>query len=137
MKLQIIFLLGALLKMNAVAQELSKEDLEALEQTQNLLRSKTQREENMKNSPESQTVDSHVDKLVGGNAALKENVYMSASSIFEVLTKKSNGDVNKLKELMDKAKGDPEAFYNSLPEAEKAKIRDIAGQINPGSGTKP
>lgn len=112
---------------------------QALDQTQNLLQSESQRDKAIQADPKAKAAD---DKAleVGGSAANQQKMYDISSDIFQSMVKQSGGDVEAQKAMMDKAASDPEGFYNSLTPEQKAQISALANQIqtrNPAATSQP
>jgi hypothetical protein len=101
---------------------------EALAKTQTLLQSKSQRSETLKTSPDAAAADAKV-KAVAPSAKDQESIYAISSQVFGTMVDRTNGNVDKQKEMMIQAQKDPKAFFDNLPEDQKAAIRDLAGKI--------
>jgi hypothetical protein len=105
---------------------------EALGQTTNLLTNSAERKKVIDQDRKAKAADDHVKSVAGENS---EDVYGLASKVFEKLAKKYNGDVNKMNEVIEAAKKNPEGFVNSefTPEEIRA-LREIASKIGPATG---
>ena len=107
---------------------------EALEKTQNLLRSSGQRKEAIKaGGAQMQEADSAAAGLAG-NEANKERMYDISADVFDKIVKDANGDPTKMKEALLKAQGNPEAFLRSLSPQQQAAIKQLADQIGAQQG---
>jgi len=73
--------------------------------------------------------DEQIRALTGGDEEIRDQIYNSASDILKPLSEQANFDSAAMQQMILKAAQDPEAFFNSLPEEEQKKIRDIAGQM--------
>lgn len=123
-----LLLLTAVFAWSAAGQQLDSASNEALEKTQTLLHSKSERQKYIDKNPAAKSADQKIDALTG-DSSVKEDMYGASSDIFADLVKQTGGDVNKLNELLEKAMKDPESFYNHLSPAQQQQIRDIAGKI--------
>lgn len=129
------FLLTLLASTSLNGQELDANTMEALSQTQQLLRSRALREQAAKESGSAQAAHNHAAALSGNQQNL-DALYDTSAEVMEWLTQQTQGDAQKMQALMLKAKENPEAFYQSLPEKIKSKIRSMAGQF-PAPKTSP
>ncbi len=110
------------------SQSLNPDDL-ALAQAQDILRNRTKRDLEIKKSPKAMENDEQIRALTGGDEEIRDQIYNSASDILKPLSEQANFDSAAMQQMILKAAQDPEAFFNSLPEEEQKKIRDIAGQM--------
>ncbi len=107
----------------------AEEDLDAaLKDVQDLMRSEAKRNDVIKASPKAQQADDFALQAVGGNQALKNDVYDVSADIMATVKQQSGGDAAKMNELLQKALQNPAAFLKSLPAEQQAKIRDIAAK---------
>lgn len=107
----------------------AEEDLDpALKDVQDLLRTESKRNEAIKANPKAQQADAFALQAVGGNQALKNDVYDVSADIMATVQKLSNGDPAKMNELLQKALKNPGEFLKSLPADQLAKIREIAAK---------
>jgi len=105
----------------------AQEDLDpALKDVQDLLRTESKRNDVIKANPKAQQADDFALQAVGGNQALKNDVYDVSADIMATAQKLSGGDAVKMNALLQKALQNPGAFLKSLPEEQQAKIREIA-----------
>jgi hypothetical protein len=101
----------------------------AMKDVQDLMRSESQRAEVIKQSPKAQQADSFALQAVGGDAALKNQVYDVSADIMGTIKEMSGGDAGKMNALLQKAMQNPDEFLKSLPAEQQAKIRGIANQV--------
>ncbi len=116
---------------NAVAFESSELDSasqKALDETQQLLKDKSARENEIGKDSRTQYVDKQV-KSIAGSSENTEAIYGLSSDVMEELVKKTGGDTTKMMEILDKAKNDPEGFAKSLSPETQAKLRGLAGKV--------
>lgn len=107
----------------------AEEDLDAaLKDVQDLLRTESKRNEVIKVSPKAQQADDFALQAVGGNQALKNDIYDVSADVMATVKELSGGDAAKMNELLQKALQNPAAFLKSLPPEQQAKIRDIAAK---------
>ncbi len=106
----------------------SSPDDKALKDTQELLRSQSQRDKAIKESPDAANADRAVEQLTG-TAEGKQQVYELASDVMANLVKQTNGDTAKMNQLLEEAKKNPEAFANTFSSDQKQKLRDISQKI--------
>lgn len=124
-KFLFLFLSISLLALPTFAQE----DLDpALKDVQDLLRTESKRNEVIKANPKAQQADDFALQAVGGNHALKNEVYDVSADIMATVQKLSGGDPAKMNELLQKALQNPGAFLKSLPADQRARISDIAAK---------
>ena len=100
----------------------------ALQETQQLLTDPKIRDQEIKKDQGAIKWDGNVNEITGGGQK-KEEMYQISSDIMSDLTKKTNGDPVKMLEIMEKAKTNPEAFFNSLTPEEQAKIRGLSQRL--------
>jgi len=76
---------------------------------------------------------------VGGSVRDKQELYNMSADIMPILFQQAGGDPAKMQALLLKAQTDPESFLNSLSPELKAKIRNIAIEVekNQTLGQKP
>jgi hypothetical protein len=100
---------------------LSADNQEAIRKTQELLRNPA-------------NLQSHFEaaklfELMGDKPKDKQDLSDTTASIFNDLAKKTGGDPEKLKKLLDEARKNPEAFANQLSPEQKAAISEFAKKI--------
>lgn len=120
-----------LIQFTTVARaELDQDQQKGLYDTQNLLKSSSQRQEYFKKDPRAKDMDNRVDALAGSKDS-KQNIYELSSDLMEKITTESNGDPGKMQQLLNEAQKNPEAFYNRYfsPE-QKVRLKQIADKID-------
>jgi hypothetical protein len=110
----------------AKADNLDAHQQKGLQDTQNLLKSKAERDAYIKKHKNAQEADDKAGAIAGSGEG-KEEIYDMSSQIFEKITQESNGDPAKMQKLLDDAQKNPEAFYNKYFTAEqKARLKKVA-----------
>jgi TRAP-type C4-dicarboxylate transport system substrate-binding protein len=110
------------------ADDLDSASQEALGQTKSLMNSAADRQKYMNDHSDAKAADKKIDDLTS-DPNTKGEVYKTSSDIYDDLVKKTGGDVEKQKEILDEASKDPEAFFNGLSPAQQQQIRDLAGKM--------
>lgn len=110
------------------AAQLDKSSQEALQKTQELLNNPTLREQNAASDPNAKKWNDQVQQM-SGNTENREEIYKIAAEVFGDLTQNSGGDATKMMQIMEQAKTNPEAFYNSLTPAQKARIQKLSTRL--------
>lgn len=113
-------------------------DESALRNTQQMLKSKQQRNAAIKDDKIAVEIDKKVETLAGTEQN-KEEIYDLASQLLETISREAKGDPEKMSQLLMEAQSNPQAFYEKYftPE-QKAKVRGIATNIeNQKTPTKP
>ncbi len=109
--------------------ELDANSHSALESTKSLLTTPTERQKAISQDPKARDVDKKVDALAGGSEN-KEDIYKLAAEIMDKIVQETNGDPEKMKQMMHEAESNPKAFYEKMFSAEqKAKARAVANKI--------
>lgn len=125
-----VLLIGRIEPFEAQAQ-LDPASQEALQKTNELLRSPEQREELKAKDPAAKKADAYVQAL-GGSAANSQKVYDLSAQVFQKLVEKYKGDPEKLKAVIERAQKDPEGFARSEFTAEELRaLKELSGQIQP------
>ena len=81
--------------------ELDAYDQEALQKTQDLLRSKADRDAYINTDKKAQGADAHLNDVVGGDPALANDAYGIAADVMAILTKEHGGDSKKMAEALE------------------------------------
>ena len=100
----------------------------AISNTQNVLTDSKLRTSAINSNEKAKQVDSSINSLVGGDKGTQDEMYLISSDILNSIAGKSD-DPTQLGEILIKAQKDPEAFFNSLSDAQKKKISDISKRI--------
>lgn len=110
---------------------------EALQKTQELLRSKKQRDEIIKEDERAAWVHKQVESI-GGSPENTEAIYKLSADILAEIAKEAQGDPAKMNEILKKLKNDPISLEKKLSPKEREKLRDLSHQIpNKNSPTPP
>lgn len=109
--------------------------VDPMKQTQDLLKDSNQRQEVINSSQKAKLADDYGTTVVGKQN--KEELYAVSSDLVPWLMEKSGGDPAKAMEMLNQAQQNPEAFYNSFPESERKKIRELASKSPQPRSTKP
>src|SRR5665213_1196105 len=113
----------------ALAQELDKDQVTALNQTKDLLKDPVERQKAINLDPKAKDIDNKVNALAG-TGANKEAIYDVASQLMDKIAADAHGDPEKMQELMSEAAKNPEAFRNKyFSEDQKNQVRGIANKI--------
>ena len=115
----------------------SQVDQSALLESQKILRSSSERQEIISKDQKAQQADQFASQVVGGDPALKNDMYDVSADILNYVMQSSDGDPAKAQELLLKAMKDPKQFLKSLPAAEQEKIRNIANSVDKKKNPKP
>lgn len=109
---------------------------DALKDTQDFLKDRKKREDLFKNDSKAKEADARVQSVTGGDAAASQRIYDISSDAFGAVMQSVGNDPNKMMELLQKAQGNPEAFFNSLPKEVREKIRGVASDIDKKGAAK-
>lgn len=121
---------------SAQAQALDSASQEALQKTNDLLKDKKQREEFIKTDSQAQKANQYANE-VAGSPENTQKVYDLSAQIFERLVKKYNGDVDKIKTVIEKAQKDPKGFAESeFNEGDLKALKELSRQLS-GAQTLP
>lgn len=107
---------------------------EALGQTKALLNDPAQRGEVIAKDPKAAAADAQLQNLVQSPALTNES-YALAGEILEILMNQNAGDPDAMQKALDAGQRDPAAFLQSLPEAQRKRIQEIARKIEAGKKT--
>lgn len=108
--------------------ELDGASQEALQKTQEMLQDPKERNKAIQKDANAVAADQQVRSLAGSDKNTQE-IYGLSSDILGDLAKQANGDPNKMLELIEKAKKDPEAFGKTLTPEQKRKLHELSTQI--------
>ena len=108
----------------------------ALTDTQELLKSKSKRQEVFNKDAKAKAANDQVINLTGGDDAKTQEMYNISSEAFASLMQAAGNDPNKAMELLQQAQANPEAFYQSLPKDVRAKIQGVASDIEKKNAPK-
>ena len=130
-------MLGLIL-FSLMVSALDADSQDSLNKTQTLLKDRSQRESAAKATPESREAHEKA-KNVAGSPENTDKIYNISSDIMATLTEESGGDPQKLQEIVNSFKANPQAFYDRLTPAQREQIRGLAADIekNQGKPSKP
>lgn len=132
---KLVLIATVLLSSPSIGQSISAADQEALQKTQELLRSKNLREKAAQGDAQAKSVEDNVKQLMGGGEA-SEGVFDLAASIFKNIVEESNGDVDKMNELLQKYQQDPAAFAKKWTPEQKAKLKELSNKVRVPTSNK-
>ena len=123
-----LFVLFSLIfSFNVFAEELSAVDTEALKNTVNMLNSKQDRENYMKDKKDAQRADGMAKQLLGDEGA--DKIYAAAAEIMKSITKDSGGDPGSMMQIIEKAQGNPEGFLKNLSPKHQEMIKNLSKEV--------
>ena len=124
----LLIIVVAIITARAQAEkDLSAVNQEALTKTKSLMLNPEERESALARDPKARQADTFTQK-VGG--AQKENIYELATKVFERLVKKYDGDVDKMKAVIEKAQQDPSGFATTEFSPDEIKIlKEISSRL--------
>jgi hypothetical protein len=126
----IVFLLSLSLLTATNANQTTDQDQEALRNTQALLRDKSRREkEVLATDSKAKQADQQADTITGGNAADKQEMYDISADLMPWIVEESHGDPEKMNALMERALRNPQKFVESMPAAQREKIKALSKKI--------
>jgi hypothetical protein len=132
--MRLLLILMFIIASPAIYADLDGNQQKALRDTQDLLKNPTERQKAINKDPRAKDVDSKAEALAGSQEN-KENMYGLAAQLMEKIATETNGDPEKMQQLMLEAQQNPQAFYNKYFDAnQRDKVRDIA---NKAQGAKP
>ncbi len=125
----------------ANGNSLKPEDRRALQQTQRLLKNKSQRNKYINENQPAKDADNNVNNLTGGNAADSQEIYSIAADVMSLVSekaKKPNGevDVEKMKQLVNEYQSNPEAFYRQMTPEQRRRIKALGKKIGPAPASQ-
>lgn len=113
------------LSITVFAEELSKVDSEAMNKTVEMMKSRSQRQQQIGENKDAEKADEMAKSLLGDGAEL-DSAYAAAAEIFRKLATDSNGDMGDMMHKLQKAQQDPEGFYKTLSPEHKQMIKGLA-----------
>lgn len=131
---KLIILTAFLLISEAHSHNMGKADMdsadqEALKQTQELLKNKTQRDQAIKDSPAAQQAADFVQQLTGGDQQMSEDIFALAAEVFSIVVQESKGDVNKMNLLLENFKKNPAQFAEKWSPEQKSRLKSLADKL--------
>jgi|GEM_PF-1073880 len=118
------------------AEGLSESDLKALQETQELLKNPSLRQEYLKENPDAAKTDQNIRSL-GGNKENTEELYSISADIAAILVQKSGGDTAKMQLMLQEALKNPDAFADVLSPSQLQRIKSVANKIDAEQVKKP
>jgi hypothetical protein len=108
----------------------SDDDLQkALKQTQEMLRSSSQRQEAIAHDPKAKEMDDKVGALAGSSGT-KDDMYELSAQLMKKVYEESKGDPEAMNRMAAEMQKDPKGAYEKYFNAEqKAKVEVIADKI--------
>jgi hypothetical protein len=128
-----------LIHLPVFAGDLDVHGKKGLEDTQKLMRSKSERDKAIKGDKQAEDVDAKVDALVGSDKN-KDEIYDISAGVLEKVAAEAKGDPDKMQMLLQEAQANPQKFFEKYFSAEqKARVRGLARDIekNGATGSKP
>lgn len=104
----------------------------ALDEVIELLTSSEKRQKALKDQPQALEAD-QILKSLGGEQS--EKLYQLAAKIFESLILQSQGNIEQVESILNKAKKNPEEFLKSLNPELRNAIKDVSSKIQKSQGT--
>ena len=123
--LVVIFLLAFISQTEA--DELSENQQTAIEQTKSMLTSPELRKKES-NTSAAQMADQKVKELTG-SPQTQEEIYRLASEVFGTLAEQTNGDPEKMNEILNQGLQNPEGFATLWTPEQKEKLHELAEKI--------
>lgn len=102
---------------------------EALSATLRMLMDPALRGPEIAKNQQATAIDKQVQSMMGGEQ-LQQEFYALAAQIFQELTSNAGGDVSKMNEALERAKGDPAAFAALLHPATLQRLRELSIKIS-------
>ena len=94
-----------------------------LQQTKQVLRSRSARRKIIRENEKAQQADSTAKEVMGENV---EDMYQVSAEMMQMLTTQTKGDPEKMQQMIDLASRNPAAFLENLPPEYKDKITALA-----------
>ena len=129
----------SLIHLSAFAGDLDAHSKKGLEDTQKMLRSKSERQKAIKGDKQAEDVDAKVNALAGSEKN-KEEIYDISAGVMEKVAAEAKGDPEKMQILLQEAQANPQKFFEKyFSEEQRARVRGIAQDIekNGAKGSKP
>lgn len=129
----ILSILSSILSVANAQDEDKKSFDNSLNKTQELLRSKEQRDSALKETDAAKKVDERV-KSLAPDSKTEQDYYDLAADIMN--NYREGKDEEKMKNSIEEGSRDPSAFLNGLTPEQRAKVKALSEKMNPGSGQK-
>jgi hypothetical protein len=118
---------------SSAAPALEAADQKALQETQDFMKNKSEREAFVNKDGAAKKADDFLKTLVGGDSQLTEETYALAAEVFEMLVRESQGDGKKMQEALERFARDPASFAGKWSPEQQAKLKALAKKIKPAS----
>ncbi|OQW46109.1 MAG: hypothetical protein A4S09_16880 [Proteobacteria bacterium SG_bin7] len=122
---------------NFALAQVDKHSKQATEQTQDLLKNREEREKSSKNDPKAQKAIQDVKNISGGDKQTEDDIFGLASDLMPALVEESNGDPNKMMQILEEAKKDPEKFAKRFSPEQRKKLKEVAEKLGSKASQKP
>ncbi|MFN8792489.1 MAG: hypothetical protein ACK5Y2_13625 [Bdellovibrionales bacterium] len=114
---------------NTFAQsEAPKSDADALRKTQEVLRNQEERHKAL-NSPEAVNSAARVNELAGGDPEIEQGIWELAADLMPLLHEASGGDPDKMKQILNEARLNPNSFINRFPSSQRSRLSELASKL--------
>ena len=113
------------------ADQLTKEQQDALKAVINQLTHPEIRAEQLKSDKKALESDRAVKELGG---EYSEEIYQLAAQIMENLVREAQGDPDKMMKILEKAQQNPSSFANTFTEEQKRKLKELGKKIEKRQG---
>ncbi|MCS6837224.1 MAG: hypothetical protein NZ480_00110 [Bdellovibrionaceae bacterium] len=101
----------------------------AVKKVQSELTNPTVRESIIRENPKAQEIDKSIQKLVGGNSNLSNQIYELSADMLEILMEKADHQPHKLQLLLYELQKNPAQFLTNMPPPQRKKFEQIVKQI--------
>ncbi|MFN8845523.1 MAG: hypothetical protein ACK5W9_01605 [Bdellovibrionales bacterium] len=135
MKTLVYFLISLVLVCTSFAKSEAEVNQEALKDTQKLLRNKNEREKEL-NTPEARAAVSNMRNLTQGDSKIEQELWELTADVMPLLVEKTDGDPQKMLELLESAKRDPAGFAAQFKGPEQAKLKAVAEKLSKRAAQK-
>lgn len=130
-----LFLVVILVSVVTQAQDGESQDLQkAYKSAQEMLRNKTERNQEVQKSDSAKKADEFVEATVQGDMQKKEDLYKISADILGNYSSRDPADVSK---LLLQASKNPEDFFKSLTPEQRKAIQDLAKSLGASQGVQP
>ena len=107
---------------------------DSLNKTQQLLKDQSQRNKTVSETTDAQKADSQVKNLAPDQKTQDEYYGLAADILNNYRDAK---DEEGMKKSIQDGLRDPASFFKNLTPEQQAKIKELSGKVNPGSGPNP
>lgn len=92
---------------------------------------------NIKEKPEAQAADRAAEAAASGSPEIKKELYGIAEGVMPWIIETTAGDETKMKNILEEAKANPEAFLKRLPAHIRDQVTAVSRQIEIQRAPKP